>query len=68
MAQFKRLDTASAGSDCVVERMGAAGCESCLSVERLMKLLMALDHDIVMVIRRKPRLRKARRIDLVVAQ
>ena len=31
-------------------------------------LLMALDHDIVMVIRRRPRLRKARRIDLVVAQ
>jgi predicted XRE-type DNA-binding protein len=32
------------------------------SVERLMKLLTALEHDVEIVIRRKPRSRKAGRI------
>ena len=37
------------------------------SVERLMKLLTALDQDIQIVIRRKPRSRKAGRISVVAA-
>ena len=37
------------------------------SVERLMKLLTALDQDIEIVIRRKPRSRKAGRISVVAA-
>ena len=35
------------------------------SVERLMNLLTALDQDVEIVIRRKPRSRKAARIDVV---
>jgi len=37
------------------------------SVERLMKLLTALDQDVEIVIRRKPRSRKAGRINVVAA-
>jgi predicted XRE-type DNA-binding protein len=37
------------------------------SVERLMKLLTALDQDIEIVIRRKPRSRRAARISVVAA-
>ena len=37
------------------------------SVERLMKLLTALDQDVEIVIRRKPRSRKAGRISVVPA-
>ena len=37
------------------------------SVERLMNLLTALDQDIEIVIRRKPRSRKAGRISVVAA-
>jgi len=37
------------------------------SVERLMNLLTALDHDVEIVIRRKPRSRKAARISVVTA-
>jgi predicted XRE-type DNA-binding protein len=37
------------------------------SVERLMNLLTALDHDVEIVIRRKPRSRKAGRISVVAA-
>jgi predicted XRE-type DNA-binding protein len=37
------------------------------SVERLMKLLTALDQDVEIVIRRKPRSRKAARISVVAA-
>jgi predicted XRE-type DNA-binding protein len=37
------------------------------SVERLMNLLMALDHDVEIVIRRKPRSRKTARISVVAA-
>jgi predicted XRE-type DNA-binding protein len=37
------------------------------SVERLMNLLTALDHDVEIVIRRKPRSRKAARISVVAA-
>jgi predicted XRE-type DNA-binding protein len=40
-----------------------AGC----SVERLMNLLTALDHDVEIVIRRKPRSRKVARISVVAA-
>ena len=35
------------------------------SIERLMKLLTALDHDVEIMIRRKPRARKAARISVV---
>lgn len=38
-----------------------------LSVERLMNLLTALDQDVEIVIRRKPRSRKAGRISVVAA-
>ena len=37
------------------------------SVERLMNLLTALDHDVEIVIRQKPRSRKAARISVVTA-
>src|SRR4051812_41579595 len=37
------------------------------SVERLMNLLTAVDHDVEIVIRRKPRSRKAGRISVVAA-
>ena len=37
------------------------------SVERLMDLLTALDQDVEIVIRRKPRSRKAARISVVAA-
>src|SRR5438046_6654849 len=37
------------------------------SVERLMNLLTALDHDVEIVIRRKPRSRKGARITVVAA-
>ena len=37
------------------------------SVERLMNLLTTLDHDVEIVIRRKPRSRKAARISVVTA-
>ena len=37
------------------------------SVERLMNLLTALDHDVEIVIRQKPRSRKAARISVVAA-
>ena len=37
------------------------------SVERLMNLLTALDHDVEIVIRRKPRSRRAARISVVAA-
>jgi predicted XRE-type DNA-binding protein len=37
------------------------------SVERLMNLLTALDHDVEIVIRRKPHSRKAARITVVTA-
>jgi predicted XRE-type DNA-binding protein len=37
------------------------------SVERLMNLLTAMDHDVEIVIRRKPRSRKAARISVVAA-
>ena len=37
------------------------------SVERLMNLLTALDHDVEIVIRRKPRSRKTGRISVVAA-
>jgi predicted XRE-type DNA-binding protein len=38
-----------------------------LSVERLLNLLMALDHDVEIVIRRKPRSRNSARISVVAA-
>jgi predicted XRE-type DNA-binding protein len=38
------------------------------SVERLMNLLTALDHDVEIVIRRRPRSRKAARISVVAAR
>lgn len=38
-----------------------------ISVERLMNLLTALDQDVEIVIRRKPRSRKAARISVVAA-
>jgi predicted XRE-type DNA-binding protein len=37
------------------------------STERLMNFLTALDHDVEIVIRRKPRSRKAGRISVVAA-
>jgi len=46
-----------------LERCKLAGS----SVERLMNLLTALDHDVEIVIRRKPRSRKGGRISVVAA-
>ena len=63
MSQLKLVALIVHDYDAALRHYKLAG----FSVERLMNLLTALDQDVEIVIRRKPRSRKAGRISVVAA-
>jgi predicted XRE-type DNA-binding protein len=69
--EARKLPQANAAKALGVTRLKASALRhyklAGFSVERLMNLLTALDQDVEIVIRRKPRLRKAGRISVVEA-